>query len=490
MQKIKHSRFVREQWLILLGVGVFFFALGYLLPYTHDDWAWGSQIGIDRLNSLFENYNGRWMGNFSVLALTRSRLLRAAAYGVSMVVIFRYAGKLADNPPPIVRLWMIIVLLLMPSSLFAQSLGWTSGFANYTISVAVMLPLVDLVFRRISAREPKPVPAYQIILWMLLCFAGQLFIEHVTLYMLALMGFACIFRLARYKKLDIPLLCLGIAALGGAVLMFSNGAYANAFSPGENPYQQVEVAGGLAATLQTAWDTLQNVIIGHLYTNNIVLCAALGAASITLLRQIKPKRSPIFIIGILLAFSCQIALLAFSEPLADIRLILEPIALVLFLIGIIRAVWCVPNLRWRGLFTLGSAAVLTAPLMVVSPIGPRNFFVIYIFLLILFAQICKEIRFQEKKPIRKTLVFTSLALCGASMLFYIIGFFNVHLMDLQRIDMAHTQAEQGKTTLILPRLPMEDYMHCSTPVNEIFCDRFKLFYDLPPDLKLEFFVRS
>jgi len=44
--------------------------LCYLFPYTGDDWAWGSKIGIDRLNNWFENYNGRYVGNLIVLAMT------------------------------------------------------------------------------------------------------------------------------------------------------------------------------------------------------------------------------------------------------------------------------------------------------------------------------------------------------------------------------------------------------------------------------------
>ena len=43
--------------------------LCYLFPYTGDDWAWGSKIGIDRLNNWFENYNGRYVGNLIVDAL-------------------------------------------------------------------------------------------------------------------------------------------------------------------------------------------------------------------------------------------------------------------------------------------------------------------------------------------------------------------------------------------------------------------------------------
>ena len=64
MNKVK-----KWQW------GLLFFvlcALCFLYPYTGDDWAWGSSIGIERLNTWFDNYSGRYFGNLIVLALTRS----------------------------------------------------------------------------------------------------------------------------------------------------------------------------------------------------------------------------------------------------------------------------------------------------------------------------------------------------------------------------------------------------------------------------------
>ncbi len=47
----------------------------YLAPYTHDDWAWGSQIGIDRFESNFVDYNGRYFGNYMVLLLTTEKAI-------------------------------------------------------------------------------------------------------------------------------------------------------------------------------------------------------------------------------------------------------------------------------------------------------------------------------------------------------------------------------------------------------------------------------
>ena len=68
MNKVK-----KWQW------GLLFFvlcALCFLYPYTGDDWAWGSSIGIERLNTWFDNYSGRYFGNLIVLALTRSNILK------------------------------------------------------------------------------------------------------------------------------------------------------------------------------------------------------------------------------------------------------------------------------------------------------------------------------------------------------------------------------------------------------------------------------
>ena len=67
-----------------------FMFLAYLFPYTGDDWAWGSSIGLGRLKSFFAGYNGRYVGNLIVLLLTRSKLLDAVVM----------AASFADAPPP------------------------------------------------------------------------------------------------------------------------------------------------------------------------------------------------------------------------------------------------------------------------------------------------------------------------------------------------------------------------------------------------------
>ena len=52
MQRI--ITFFKEN-IIWLGLFIMIAFLCYLFPYTGDDWAWGSTIGLDRLNSFFDN---------------------------------------------------------------------------------------------------------------------------------------------------------------------------------------------------------------------------------------------------------------------------------------------------------------------------------------------------------------------------------------------------------------------------------------------------
>ena len=62
-----------------------FSLLFYMFPYSGDDWAWGSQIGVDRLKTWFDNYNGRYLGNLLVMVLTRSKFVNVLLTAISMV---------------------------------------------------------------------------------------------------------------------------------------------------------------------------------------------------------------------------------------------------------------------------------------------------------------------------------------------------------------------------------------------------------------------
>ncbi len=122
-----------------------FFALALLFPYSGDDWAWGSSIGIERLECWFSNYNGRYAGNLLVLLLTRSKILSAAFISSSVILsgIICYASL--KNKKAVSLLFFTLILLLVSRPIFSQSLVWTSGYSNYVPSILMTFICIYLM---------------------------------------------------------------------------------------------------------------------------------------------------------------------------------------------------------------------------------------------------------------------------------------------------------------------------------------------------------
>lgn len=151
--------------------------LCYLFPYTGDDWAWGSQIGIDRLNQWFENYNGRYVGNLIVLVMTRSNLLKAVIMSVGLtgiVALSEYIFK---------KKWAFYVscvaLVLMPKLILKQAVVWTAGYANYVTSLFLTLLFIAYVIPVFQSEMPKR-KLWHCLPLFVLGVINTLIVEHLT----------------------------------------------------------------------------------------------------------------------------------------------------------------------------------------------------------------------------------------------------------------------------------------------------------------------
>ena len=145
-----------EKKTVIFGIIAFFaFALLiYLFPYSGDDWAWGSQIGLDRLSVFFKQYNGRYAGNLLVMALTRSKLLNIVFTSASLVIVCLLPKLYSGSKKLSAALLAFALFLLTPKSVWVQSVVWTAGFTNYippVILTTVYLTLVKNIFSRYMA---------------------------------------------------------------------------------------------------------------------------------------------------------------------------------------------------------------------------------------------------------------------------------------------------------------------------------------------------
>ena len=134
IMKNKRKNIVYSSMLLTLLI-----ILGFLFIYTGDDWAWGSQIGLNRLNTFFKNYNSRYLGNLTVLLLTRSNLLKSIVIGTILFGIINLLAKITNNKRIDLYLISTILILNTPKLIFKESISWTSGFSNYATSTFLML---------------------------------------------------------------------------------------------------------------------------------------------------------------------------------------------------------------------------------------------------------------------------------------------------------------------------------------------------------------
>ena len=124
------------------------------IPYTHDDWAWGTKSGMDWL--LKANVNSRYAGNAMVVALTRYPGLKTIVMGIVFALIPASAVRLVksaaeqegdqeENKCIFLYILANALMLSVPKVTWMQTFGWVSGFSNYVmVSLAMLIYLLVL----------------------------------------------------------------------------------------------------------------------------------------------------------------------------------------------------------------------------------------------------------------------------------------------------------------------------------------------------------
>ena len=88
---------VKKTRVFFFVIFLFYFFLAFNLPLTGDDWTWGSNEGILRLQNKFADYNGRYVSNILEIILTRYDFIRYLTLaGLSSLLVY-FVGKLTQS---------------------------------------------------------------------------------------------------------------------------------------------------------------------------------------------------------------------------------------------------------------------------------------------------------------------------------------------------------------------------------------------------------
>lgn len=477
---------------IICGIVIAFMGfMAFLFPYSGDDWAWGSEIGLERLEIFFDNYNGRYLGNFLVMAITRSEVLKvlfmALSYFLSCFICHKYSG----SKKTVTLLFAVFTFFLMPRYTFAQSVVWASGYANYVPSALLSVGYLFLV-KNITGEDKPQYHRHLVIATLLMGFAGAPFMENIALFNICL-GIAVIgYTFIKFRKFYLAHIGFLVGAIAGALWMFSNTVYKSVAS-GEDAYRTA--ATGLESIVHQAIANAK-IICYNLFTNNIGICIV--ATILLLLLGIGyVKKTPVIAKKVIVVLSLAANVLSLlpyvyrksgmifefsrthSLPYINYSVVKVFCMAVFALTTLVVVFICVSKKRrFSMLLPLLCIPVTVAPLLVVTPIGPRCFFIdhllLMVFLVDLFSYVFEDMQLPAKRVAYGCLAATLLL----QVCFYLSVFVPIYKCDVKRNELAKLQSLNNEKTIVVCDLPDEGYVWCSSLERAPWPWRYKLFHQL------------
>lgn len=469
-----------------------FSGLFYLFPYTGDDWAWGSQIGLDRLATWFENYNGRYFGNLLVMVLTRSKLVNVLLTAVSMVCFCLFPKLFVKSDKFLPYALGTLFFFLIPQTMRVQVVVWTAGFSNYVPPILLIFLYLILVQNVFNDGQPEYGKAL-IVLVPVIGFSAALFMENVTLYNLAAAVAIAAIAYVRFRRVYAVHLAYAAGSIAGAVMMFTNSAY-RTIAQGDDTYRSSALSMGLIRNIVNN----TNVIIRSFFLENMAAWAILSVLCLICygmyLRSGKGKK--ISHLAVAMHGLCFVLLVVKSLCPNWLLLGNETITVVIFAVlavgyclsALVLVLVCVDEqkTKLRVLFLLLSIPVLIAPLLVVNPVGERCLFSSHMMLAAACVALLGYLMAHLHIPAIawKAMTVVALGVCAVVMCFMVNIYLAVHRYDTLRNEYVRKQVDAGYQTVVVSRIPHESHVWCSIP-EDIWGERYKLFHGIDLDVEFE-----
>lgn len=489
MQPLRKSRLF--QVCISVAIIVYFILFSSLILYVHDDLIWGSDQGLNLLYNKFRGYNGRYLGNILVVALTRNSRFKTLFIASCLSFITLLPSLYFPcRKRPAISLLMFSIIGAIPVSIARQTLGWVSGFANYGTSslliVIIFFPVLKLMEDPNQSVVNRPLwwfPLY------LLGFFGALLIENVTIFFCVLSTGVYVYSL--FHKPSHGMLFCALGSWSGAALMFSNSAYSTIMAGSDNYGRSIMLTKSPISLLAKSWSNFCNYMLHPFLLDCIPLLLLISAALLlAIIRNRTVNRSWLTIVAryYCVAFP-MIPILQKMHPkfmaLRAYTVYLDAAFCLLYIIALGIILWksFAPGSTRRCLIILYiSVFLLVAPLCFVTPVGERCFLPVYIVIALLCTFLLNDALEGITLPhITSVLSMTS---CLYAFLWLNVFFFNART-QIERIAYVRQQIEQGASTAIISELPYPGYVWVSSPYNIYEAHDFNQFYGFPLDIDYE-----
>lgn len=491
MAKKKNTGFIITSIITIAA----FAALAFFFPYSLDDWAWGGPLGMERLSTWFEAYNGRYLGNLLIILLTRSNIIRIILMALSFYWACFLCYNYTKSKKLCVFLFALVTFFLMPKDTFIQTVSWASGYSNYFPPILTAVTYFCLIQNIFDEKKPYYLKITPVITF-LLGFAGALFMENVTIFSVVIAAIIIIFTAVKFKKAYVTHIAYFVGSAGGALLMFTNSAY-TAIASSEDDYRSTGLSNG------SMLDTIKNnfqIIYEDLFIDNVALLAVITVLAVVLFiaaAKTMKKKTKLFSSLCVLVNVISLAVLIVkkitsmnAEPTTEkprflIILFFTAIAGIYYLsLAAIILICADKKVKEKLALILISIPIVTAPLAVVNPVRARCFLPSYFLFMVLGVILFEQIINGRKPAALKVLCAVFAVFTIAVSAFYFSIYVPNYICDKERNE---TLIEEAKTSdqVTLPNLPYDEYVYGDAKL-EMWNYRYKKYLGVDTDVKVNF----
>lgn len=465
---------------------IIFSILFLVIPYCDDDLRWGGTPGMERLANWFDGYGGRYLGYIIIILLTKFYPLKVVLQAMVLTLLIYILDQIAYVKQT--EYLSVIFLFFMPLFIFSDTIGWTSGFANYITSITFSLIYVKYVYRRLDG-EYVPSTLIYTIGFVTLGFINSLIVEHFTIYNFCLAVFMILYTLSVEKRIRFPEIGYLTGVIVGIALMFSNSTYRKVTS-GDDFYRGVNTS-NIVTTAVNRFGRIINICYLELPLIVIAITLVIFLIWKERRKELDGIVGKVADIGTaIICFGNPIILLADQTREYDhaAKNIVSLALLLLILIAIVVSIgifsWQAGRF-WQCAGALISIVVPAAPFLIVSPMTYRCFCGSYVFWIVLIYQLFALIpETRDKIFFNERLQRYVKVVAFAAVAFYICIYGSIMKQDIERLQYIRSAEAQGAAEVTIWHLSNENFVHDITLDGDYQWEGYKDFYKINPDLKI------
>lgn len=418
--------------------------------------------------ALFQG-NGRLLGNFFCYLIKYSLFTFIEKTVIWSGIVFLII-KITDSKSIVINTTIAVLTIYPCDTIFSQVYGWNSGFQNYVFPVILILFDVFLI----QNTEKIKSEILTFILLILTSFTGQFFSENTSLFAVCLAVILLITNIQNKSKLKYIIAYFASTASGFIFMMI----YPHILGTSEKIASYRQYATSFSNLISLALKNFR--LISKDFVGYSFLWVILSASFIIIIKNYLSKtfRGKLFKISI---FASEIILIGYPSFSLIYSLIIKNqlefpryyfnrflcISLGLYLVTIsFLSIALIISKNKQGKFTAYSsllAIISIIPLLVVSPIGARTFYIIFLCFFISGIMGIKN-TIEQIKPTKVIYSCSIISLICVLSVLIMAETDNRYCYNI-RDSYLNEQIEAEETNITLPLLPHQNIVHDDSNSN-------------------------